>query len=135
MLIGEISKQTGLSRDTIRFYEKQGLISVPKKQRRPNNYKEYPETVVAKLKLIRSVQEFGFTLKEIDTFFSLWQEEDASCKNLLYTLENKIAAIDEQMAHLNQLKHKLDASIQKCRNDACEFEQSVPACIKNPACE
>jgi len=131
MLIGEISKQTGLSRDTIRFYEKQGLIRVPAKQRRANNYKEYPENVISKLKLIKSVQELGFTLKEIDTFFSLWQEEDASCKNLVYTLENKIDEIDQQIIRLNQLKNKLNESVQKCRNGQCEFEQSVPSCISD----
>ncbi|WP_374759669.1 MerR family DNA-binding transcriptional regulator [Dyadobacter chenhuakuii] len=45
MLIGELSKQTDLSRDTIRFYEKQGLIAVGRKERRFNNYKEYSEHV------------------------------------------------------------------------------------------
>jgi DNA-binding transcriptional MerR regulator len=129
MLIGEISKKTGLSRDTIRFYEKQGLIVLPKKQRRQNNYKEYPESIVDKLRLIKSVQDLGFTLKEIDTFFGLWEGEDASCKNLVYTLENKVSQIDQQILLLNQLKDKLNRSLEKCRSDQCEFEQSVPDCI------
>ena len=43
MLIGELSQRTNLSRDTIRFYEKQGIISVSRKERRDNNYKEYSD--------------------------------------------------------------------------------------------
>ena len=52
MLIGELSKRTGFSHDTIRFCEKKGLIEVDKKERRDNNYKEYPETVLDRLMLI-----------------------------------------------------------------------------------
>jgi DNA-binding transcriptional MerR regulator len=130
MLIGEVSKKTGLSRDTIRFYEKQGLIELKKKQRRDNNYKEYPETVVDRLNLIKTIQDFGFTLKEIDTFFELWKAEDASCENLVFTFENKLVQVEQQIQHLNQLKGKLTASLEKCKNDQCEFEQSVPSCVK-----
>jgi DNA-binding transcriptional MerR regulator len=130
MLIGEVSKKTGLSRDTIRFYEKQGLIELKKKQRRDNNYKEYPETVVDRLNLIKTIQDFGFTLKEIDTFFELWKAEDASCENLVFTFENKLVQVEQQIQYLNQLKEKLTASLEKCKNDQCEFEKSVPSCVK-----
>src|SRR3546814_17661555 len=50
MLIGELSEKTGFSRDTIRFFEKQGLIQLDRKQRRDNNYKEYPEEVLNRLR-------------------------------------------------------------------------------------
>jgi DNA-binding transcriptional MerR regulator len=130
MLIGEISKHTGLSRDTIRFYEKKGLIKVPRKQRRDNNYKEYPENIIERLTLIKSIQDYGFTLKEIETFFELWQEENASCANLLYTLENKVAQVNDQIERLNQLKNRLTSSLLKCKSNECEFERSVPSCVK-----
>lgn len=128
MLIGEISKHTGLSRDTIRFYEKRGLITIPKKQRRDNNYKEYPETIIERLTLIKSIQDLGFTLKEIEIFFELWQEENASCTNLLCTLENKVAQVNDQIEKLNQLKNRLTSSLLKCKNDECEFEKSMLSC-------
>lgn len=127
MLIGELSKRTGLSRDTIRFYEKKGLIKIPEKQRRENNYKEYPENIVDQLVLIRTTQQLGFTLKEIDAFFAMWQEDDASCKDLVFTLEAKLEEIDQQIIQLNQLKRALNNSLQKCRADQCEFERSVRA--------
>lgn len=129
MLIGELSEKTGLSRDTIRFYEKKGLIEIPKKLRRENNYKEYPETILNKLNLIIKVKELGFTLNEIDTFFELWGEEDASCENLVFTLENKVNQVDKQLDQLRQLKDRLNESLQKCRSSECGFEKTIPSCI------
>ena len=124
MLIGELSEKTGLSRDTIRFYEKEGLIKMPKKLRRENNYKEYPESVVDRILLIKSIQEFGFTLKEIDTFFELWQEEDASCKNLVFTLENKLAQVEAGIRYKFDSSDKmldLISSFTKTERMCCDF--------------
>jgi DNA-binding transcriptional MerR regulator len=128
MLIGELVQRTGFTKDTIRFYEKKGLISIGK-NRRDNNYKEYSEQVLNKLLLIRKVKDMGFTLNEIDTFFDLWQEEDATCNNLKFTLENKIKAVDAEMIKLAELKTRLVTSLNKCNNEDCEFEKTVPSCI------
>jgi DNA-binding transcriptional MerR regulator len=129
MLIGELSEKTGLSKDTIRFYEKKGLIEMPKRLRRENNYKEYPEAVLNKLNLIVRVKELGLTLNEIDTFFERWGEEDASCENLVFTFENKIKQIDQKLDLLRQLKDRLNESLQKCWSSECEFEKAIPSCI------
>lgn len=130
MLIGELSKRTGFSHDTIRFYEKKGLIGVDKKQRRENNYKEYPESVYDKLVLIRTVKELGFTLNEIDEFIKAWGNEDASCSNLTHHLTDKIKRVDEQMNLLQLIRQKLNQSLQRCQSQDCEFEKMIPSCIK-----
>jgi DNA-binding transcriptional MerR regulator len=129
MLIGELVERTGLTKDTIRFYEKKGLIALDRKSRRQNNYKEYSEQVLDKLMLIRKLKDMGFTLNEIDTFLELWREEDASCKNLKFTLENKITLINDQMQRLSELKARLTDSLTKCNNDDCEFEKTIPSCL------
>ena len=129
MLIGELVEKSGLTKDTIRFYEKKGLINLNRKNRRENNYKEYSEQVLEKLMLIRKLKEMGFTLNEIDTFLDLWREEDASCKNLKFTLENKVALVNEQMQKLSELKERLNKSLTKCNNDDCEFEKTIPSCL------
>ena len=126
MLIGELVERSGLTKDTIRFYEKKGLITLDGKNRRDNNYKEYSEQILEKLALIRSLKDLGFTLNEIDTFLALWRDEDASCKNLKYTLENKILVVNEQMLRLAQLKSRLTESVIKCNSDDCEFEKTNP---------
>src|SRR6187397_1790380 len=97
MLIGELVERSGRTKETMRFYEKKGLIALDRRSRRENNYKEYSEQVLEKLMLIRKLKEMGFTLNEIDTFLELWREEDASCKNLKYTLENKITLVNDQL--------------------------------------
>ena len=129
MLIGELSKRTGFSHDTIRFYEKKGLIDVNKKERRDNNYKEYPESVYERLVLIKTVKALGFTLNEIDDFINAWSEESASCNNLTHYLKDKINRVDEQIKLLHEIKTKLNRSLEKCSSDNCEFEKMVPSCI------
>jgi DNA-binding transcriptional MerR regulator len=129
MLIGELVERTGLTKDTIRFYEKKGLINLDRNSRRDNNYKEYSEQVLEKLMLIRKLKDLGFTLNEIDTFLELWRDEDANCKNLKYTLENKILLVNEQLLKLTELKNRLSESLIKCNNDDCEFEKTIPSCL------
>ena len=129
MLIGELVEKSGLTKDTIRFYEKKGLIVLDRKSRRINNYKEYPQKVLDKLMLIRKLKELVFTLNEIDTFLELWSEEDASCANLKYTLENKITLVEEQIRRLHELNARLTQSLSKCNSDNCEFEKTIPSCL------
>lgn len=129
MLIGELSQRTGLSHDTIRFYEKKGLISVGKKQRRENNYKEYSEGVYDRLMLIKTIKELGFTLNEIDEFIRAWGDEDASCSNLSHHLTDKINRVDHQITLLRAVRAKLSKSLEKCQTNDCEFEKMIPSCI------
>lgn len=129
MLIGELSKRTGFSHDTIRFYEKKGLISVDRKERRDNNYKEYPEIVFEKLVLIKTVKELGFTLHEIDDFIKAWGDEDASCSNLTHHLTDKIKRVDKQIELLQLIRKKLTQSLETCQSQDCEFEKMIPSCI------
>ena len=129
MLIGELSKRTGFSHDTIRFYEKKGLINVNKKDRRDNNYKEYPEAVYERLILIKTIKALGFTLNEIDDFIMAWGDEEASCSNLTNHLTDKIARVDEQIKLLQEIKSKLTGSLEKCLSENCEFEKMIPSCI------
>ncbi|PZR15339.1 MAG: transcriptional regulator [Flavobacterium psychrophilum] len=129
MLIGELSKRTGFSHDTIRFYEKKGLIDVNKKERRDNNYKEYPEHVYERLMLIKTVKALGFTLNEIDEFIEAWGEESASCSNLTTHLTDKINRVDLQIKLLQEIRLKLTGSLDKCLANNCEFEKMIPSCI------
>src|SRR5258708_675844 len=98
MLIGELSAKTGLSRDTIRFYEKEGLIRVGRKQRRKNNYKEYDETVLERLHLIKRIKNFGFTLHEAADLLSLIAVNAATCDEMRTRATQKVAVIDGKIA-------------------------------------
>ena len=131
MLIGELSKRTGFSHDTIRFYEKKGLIDVNKKERRDNNYKEYPETVYDRLILIKTIKGLGFTLNEIDDFINAWSEESASCNQLTHHLTDKITRVNDQINLLQDIRQRLTDSLTKCQSNNCEFDKMVPNCISS----
>ena len=93
MLIGELSKRTGLSRDTIRFYEKQGLIKVGRRERRVNNYKEYSDTLLKRLLLINKVKSYGFTLNESAEIISLLEANLGTCDQISKAADKKISVI------------------------------------------
>lgn len=123
MLIGELVQRSGLTRDAIRFYERKGLIILDRRHRRDNNYKEYPEYVLERLILIRTVKEFGFTIKEIKSMFDQWNENHRLC-SMEDTIDEKVAQIDGHIRRLTELRHRLVLSADKCKAGDCEFERS-----------
>ncbi len=125
MLIGELSNKTGLSRDTIRFYEKQGLITVSRKERRENNYKEYSEQTLDKLLTIKRIKSFGFTLHETSELLNLMKVGNASCKNVSDKLVEKTKQIDNTIKNLLELKAQMLNGISDCANNCCESENNT----------
>lgn len=122
MLIGEVSKKTGLSRDTIRFYEKQGLITVGRKARRDNNYKEYPEDVLNRLQTIKRIKGFGFTLNETADLLLLIERNKASCSNVTDTVQQKVSILDEKIREMIQMRQMLLSVVSTCSSCGDEDE-------------
>ena len=114
MLIGELAKRTGLSRDTIRFYEKQGLFQASRKDLRFNNYKEYSADILEKLLTIKRLKHFGFTLNEIAEYLELIEHNQASCGNVSGKINQKVEAIDQKIAQLLHLRGVLTQSVTDC---------------------
>lgn len=120
MLIGEISDKTQLSRDTIRFYEKKGLIKVAQSNSEFNNYKNYSEENLKHLMLIKKAKKFGFTLNEINEILNLFQAKKANCSTMRNKITSKIQDIDLRIRELENMKSLIlsqvkDASF-KCGN-------------------
>ena len=69
LTIGQVAGQAGVGVETVRFYERQGLLEVP--PRRQSGYREYGEDAVARLRFIRRAKQLGFTLKEIKELLAL----------------------------------------------------------------
>ncbi|MEO6917982.1 MAG: MerR family transcriptional regulator [Collimonas sp.] len=104
MQIGALSSATGLSRDTLRFYEKRGLL-IP--GRRNNGYRDYPPEAVDWMRYLRIAQTLGFTLAEIEADLPLLAAPDASAPMLREALLCKLADIDERIAGLATLRGEL----------------------------
>ena len=127
MLIGELSSKSGLSRDTIRFYEKQQLIAVTRKERRGNNYKEYSEEVLARLLAIKRLKNFGFTLNEIADLLEMIEQKEATCNNVSEFIEQKVALVEAKILDLINLRNQLVNGVKKCK-DCCNPEQQEENC-------
>ncbi len=112
MLIGQLSKHTGFSKDTIRYYEKIGLIILPKRSRMDNNYKDYPEELVHTLNAIRKYKELGFTLEEIRELLVLQSIQVLDISKLLQIVERKITGIDMEIDKLHEFRLRLDREHQ-----------------------
>ncbi|RYE24895.1 MAG: MerR family transcriptional regulator [Sphingobacteriales bacterium] len=107
MLIGALSKASGFSKDTIRYYEKIGLIELPKHARRDNNYKDYPESALQTLKSIRNLKNLGFTLEEIREILIRTEMQALDNSKVLQIIEQKIIHLDMQVDKLLLYKHRL----------------------------
>ncbi|MFT7776684.1 MerR family transcriptional regulator [Roseateles sp.] len=104
MRIGTLSTRTGLSRDSLRFYEKRGLLQA---RRSANGYRDYPEEAVQWLGYVRTAQQLGFTLAEIAADLPrLIQGVDAG-PALRATLSRKLADIDARITALQALRGDL----------------------------
>jgi MerR family copper efflux transcriptional regulator len=104
MQIGEIASATGLSRDTLRFYEKRGLLRA---RRSANGYRDYPPEAVDWLRYIRLAQTLGFTLTEIEADLPLLAAQESSAPQLRAALERKLADIDQRIEGLHALRGEL----------------------------
>ena len=119
MLIGQLSKRTGFTRDTIRYYEKIGLIVLPRQARMTRAYKDYPEEVVHTLMAIRKYKELGFTLEEIRELLVLQSIQVLDISRLIQIVERKITGIDSEIDKLHAFRLRLNrehqALVQKKR--------------------
>lgn len=104
MQIGELAKTTGLSRDTLRFYEKRGFIRA---NRRPNGYRHYLPETVHLLEFIAMAKSLGFTLAEIEAELPALAEAGISQDRISAILETKIAAIDTRIKDLRTMRTRL----------------------------
>jgi DNA-binding transcriptional MerR regulator len=127
MLIGELVAKSGLSRDTIRFYEKQGLITVTRKERRDNNYKEYSEDILETLLTIKRMKNFGFTLNEAADLIGMIAAKEATCHNVSELIDSKVELLDAKIMDMLTLRNQLINGVIKCK-DCCNPEQPDDNC-------
>ncbi len=101
MKIGEFAKISGLSIETLRYYERVGLLDNP--QRTASNYRQYTDQTLERIRFIRSAQALGFRLNEIKSLLQ---------KNIDAALSKKIASLEEKLAELACAKAELESLIE-----------------------
>lgn len=113
MLIGELSKKTGLSKDTIRFYDKLGLISASDRRAGTRFYKEYSPETVERLLMIVQGKGLGFTLNEIKQLLDEWNSGAISKRDQIKIIERKIEEIEAKTQQLDAIKTYLSVKLSK----------------------
>lgn len=120
MLINELSKRTGLSIHTLRYYENYGLFKgVTNEKIKTNNYKQYDENLVEKIELIREAKEIGFTLSEIKGLLDNWFNKRLPVDRKVEILNAKIDEIDIKIRQLKQVRKFLVDGIKDVQNGDC----------------
>jgi DNA-binding transcriptional MerR regulator len=110
--IGALSARTGLSIDTIRFYERERLLRSPR--RSSGGFRLFAEADVAVLHFIKSAQELGFSLDEIRDLLALRQDTDKACPSMQRLLEGKLSAVENKIRTLKVMESELKTSLRKC---------------------
>ena len=116
MTIGQVARQTGVSVETIRYYEKEGLINEP--ERSPSGYRQYQEETIKRVLFIQRAKEVGFTLKEISDLLLIQSKPDARCGDLLNKATLKVAQIEEKIHELQRMKQSLQQLTEECMSDS-----------------
>ena len=102
MKIGEVAKQSSVGIETIRYYEREGLLAEP--QRRPSGYRQYDQSVVSRLQFIRRSKELGFTLAEIKELLGLWFDANTRCEHVRQRAEQKVTDIEDKIRTLQKMR-------------------------------
>src|SRR5258708_3610958 len=110
--IGQVAQETGLSIDTIRFYEKQGLLK--RSARTKGGFRLFGNQDVQTLKFIRKAQELGFSLSEIRELLILQADHLPACSHVKGLLDLKLAAVEQKIGELQKLEHSLRVAVGEC---------------------
>jgi Hg(II)-responsive transcriptional regulator len=112
MKIGQVAGQAGVRIDTLRYYERRGLLREP--ERRESGYREYPEEAVRVVRFIKRAQNLGFTLDEIEELLKLRGANGKSRRQVRAVAEAKVKDIDEKVARLQSMRSALRSLIETC---------------------
>lgn len=113
MKIGEIARRSGIGIETIRYYERERLLQEP--ERRPSGYRQYEESVLARLEYIGRAKALGFTLAEIRELLELSYAAHAGCDHIRQRAAAKISDIESKIHSLQKMKRSLGEILERCK--------------------
>lgn len=113
MTIGKVARKAAVGVETVRFYERRGLIEQPPKPAL-SGYRVYPDEAVGRIRFIRQAQGLGFSLREIKDLISLRADPQTDCADVRERATAKRADVDRKIAELHRIRAALDALIAAC---------------------
>jgi MerR family mercuric resistance operon transcriptional regulator len=112
LTIGQLAKKANVNLETIRYYERRGLI--PEPPRNNSGHREYSLEAVKRTEFIKRSQALGFSLKEISELLSLRVEPGTTCGDVKARVEAKIADVDKRIEDLQRIREALMSMSKKC---------------------
>jgi Hg(II)-responsive transcriptional regulator len=112
MWISEAADQAGVNVQTLRYYERRGLL--PKPPRRSSGYREFPADAVRVVRFIKRAQDLGFSLDEVEELLRLRRQSGRNRARIRGVAEEKIKQIDEKITELERMKRALTTLVHAC---------------------
>jgi MerR family mercuric resistance operon transcriptional regulator len=112
MRIGEVAGRSRVSVETVRFYERQGLLSRP--PRPASGFRDYPAAAVSRIVFIRRAQQLGFSLAEVKDLLQLRVRAGASCEAVRRRAEAKLADVQARIADLRRIQKSVARLVESC---------------------
>lgn len=129
LTIGELASEAEVNIETLRYYERRGLLPAP--PRSESNYRLYPDETVRVVRFIKRAQELGFSLREIEELLSFRRVSEAQCADVRRLAETKIHDIDSKISALQGIRAALMELLAGCRGEApiqeCPIIEAIAA--------
>lgn len=113
LAIGDLAKRTGTKVETVRYYERIGLLPAP--ARTKGNYRSYDEGHLGRLSFIRRARDLGFSLDQVRNLLRLADERDRSCEAVDVIAQQHLTEVERKIADLTALRDELTDLIGRCR--------------------
>ncbi|TLS52238.1 MerR family transcriptional regulator [Paenibacillus antri] len=124
MKIGDLSKKTGVSLRSLRYYEEQGLLQP---ERGENGYREYSPFAVDQVRTIQLYLQLGLSTEQIAGFLHcVMKNKEAFCREIMPVYETKLRELDEQIATLTAIRSNLIDRIEAIRGDSASTKGDFP---------
>jgi Hg(II)-responsive transcriptional regulator len=129
LLISQLAAAANVHVETIRYYERRGLLPAP--PRRPSGYREYGPGSVAHVRFIKSAQELGFSLVEIENLLALRVNADTSCVAVRKQAETKLEEINQKIQALQRLQQALNQLLAACERGGPRGDCPILEALEN----
>ena len=133
MRIGELAKATGTKAETIRYYERAGIL--PAADRTDSNYRDYSDEHLATLTFVRRARALGFSMAQVRELLALSDHDDKPCEDVDQLVRQQLREIDGKIADLTALREELGQMLLSCQADrigACRIVESLSASRARP---
>lgn len=125
--IGNVAREAGVGIETIRFYEREGLIGKP--PRTPSGYRQYPDDVIERIRFIQRAKGLGFSLSEIRELLAMSVRSDSECEDVRHRAEAKIVDIEAKIRDLDGMRRALSELTRACATGRHTDECPILECL------